>query len=217
MLAEFGQVDILFNNAGITSPKLLVEMPLDEWRNDVLKPRLMLAKLCRDQIQVNEEDLRKMFENRYGEKAKVKIILWPIDQGHIARKMYGELRKPGTETNPDADWDVVAAKQPDANLGAKAGEIQPIGRHSGPESAKVEEIAFSLKVGDVSPIIEVAKLGHLVVKRTGTIPAVQGVSFEKVRPELHKEVVDRKLEKEIPNYFKTLKEEAKPLNLLAKP
>jgi 2-deoxy-D-gluconate 3-dehydrogenase len=35
--AEFDRADILFNNAGITSPKLLADMPLDEWRrvNDV--------------------------------------------------------------------------------------------------------------------------------------------------------------------------------------
>jgi 2-dehydro-3-deoxy-D-gluconate 5-dehydrogenase len=34
---EFSRVDVLFNNAGITSPKLLADMPLDEWRriNDV--------------------------------------------------------------------------------------------------------------------------------------------------------------------------------------
>ena len=30
--SEFGRADILFNNAGITSPKLLADMPLDEWR-----------------------------------------------------------------------------------------------------------------------------------------------------------------------------------------
>jgi 2-dehydro-3-deoxy-D-gluconate 5-dehydrogenase len=33
VLAEFGRADILFNNAGITSPKLLADMPLDEWRH----------------------------------------------------------------------------------------------------------------------------------------------------------------------------------------
>jgi 2-dehydro-3-deoxy-D-gluconate 5-dehydrogenase len=42
---EFGRADILFNNAGITSPKLLADMPLDEWRriNDV---NLTGAFLC---------------------------------------------------------------------------------------------------------------------------------------------------------------------------
>jgi 2-deoxy-D-gluconate 3-dehydrogenase len=32
VITEFGRADILFNNAGITSPKLLTDMPLDEWR-----------------------------------------------------------------------------------------------------------------------------------------------------------------------------------------
>jgi 2-dehydro-3-deoxy-D-gluconate 5-dehydrogenase len=43
--AEFDRADILFNNAGITSPKLLADMPLDEWRrvNDV---NLTGAFLC---------------------------------------------------------------------------------------------------------------------------------------------------------------------------
>lgn len=189
---------------------------LDEWRDDVMKPRLMLAKLCRDQIQVDEDDLKKMFENRFGEKARVKIILWPKDQRNVADKMYGELRKPGTPTNPDAAWDAVATKQPDAALAARAGEIEPIGRHSGSESAKVEEIAFTLKVGDVSPIIELP-IGHLVVKRVGTVPPVEGVSFEKVKAELRKEVIDRKLEKEIPKLFAAMKKEAAPTILVGPP
>ena len=32
VLAEYGHADILFNHAGITSPKTLAEMPVDEWR-----------------------------------------------------------------------------------------------------------------------------------------------------------------------------------------
>ena len=32
VIAKFGRADILFNNAGITSPKLLADMSLDEWR-----------------------------------------------------------------------------------------------------------------------------------------------------------------------------------------
>jgi len=32
VIAEFGRADILFNNAGVTSPKLLADMSLDEWR-----------------------------------------------------------------------------------------------------------------------------------------------------------------------------------------
>jgi 2-dehydro-3-deoxy-D-gluconate 5-dehydrogenase len=43
--AEFGRADILFNNAGITSPKLLADMPLDEWRR-INEVNLTGAFLC---------------------------------------------------------------------------------------------------------------------------------------------------------------------------
>jgi NAD(P)-dependent dehydrogenase (short-subunit alcohol dehydrogenase family) len=43
--AELGPADILFNNAGITSPKLLADLPLAEWRR-VIDVNLTGAYLC---------------------------------------------------------------------------------------------------------------------------------------------------------------------------
>jgi hypothetical protein len=180
---------------------------LAEWRNDVMKPRLLLAKLCRDRIPVDEDDLKKMFENRYGEKVRCKIILWPKEQLKIAENYYATLRK------DDAGFDSVASKQPNSVLAAHAGEIDPIGRYSGPDSAKVEEYAFNLKVGEVTPIIKL-EIGCLVIKRIGTIPPAKNVAFEKVRAQLRKEVIDRKVEKEIPIYFKALRDDANPVFLM---
>lgn len=45
VMAELGRADILFNNAGITSPKLLSDMPLDEWRH-ITDVNLTGAFLC---------------------------------------------------------------------------------------------------------------------------------------------------------------------------
>jgi NAD(P)-dependent dehydrogenase (short-subunit alcohol dehydrogenase family) len=45
ILREFGKVDILFNNAGITSPKLLGDLPLDEWQR-IVDVNLTGAYLC---------------------------------------------------------------------------------------------------------------------------------------------------------------------------
>ncbi|WP_168166102.1 SDR family NAD(P)-dependent oxidoreductase [Bosea sp. PAMC 26642] len=45
VVAAFGRVDILFNNAGVTSPKLLAETSLSEWR-DVVDVSLTGAFLC---------------------------------------------------------------------------------------------------------------------------------------------------------------------------
>ena len=43
--AKLGSADILFNNAGITSPKLLADLPLAEWRR-VIEVNLTGAYLC---------------------------------------------------------------------------------------------------------------------------------------------------------------------------
>jgi 2-deoxy-D-gluconate 3-dehydrogenase len=45
VVAKFGRVDILFNNAGITSPKLLVDLPLEVWRK-IVDVNLTGAYLC---------------------------------------------------------------------------------------------------------------------------------------------------------------------------
>jgi hypothetical protein len=185
---------------------------LEEWRVDVIKPRLLLAKLCRDSIEVTDAELKEMYENLYGEKATVKIILWPKEQREFALKSYGQLREPGPKENPDSNWDAVATKQPSGALAASGGLVDPIGRHSGPETAKIEEIAFGLKVGDVSPIIELP-IGCMVVKRVGTVPAVTNVSFEKVKADLRKEVVNRKIDHEVPRMFEGMKKVANPLLL----
>lgn len=45
VVAKFGRVDILFNNAGITSPKSLMELSVEEWRK-VVDVNLTGAYLC---------------------------------------------------------------------------------------------------------------------------------------------------------------------------
>jgi NAD(P)-dependent dehydrogenase (short-subunit alcohol dehydrogenase family) len=45
IVAHYGRADILFNNAGITSPKLMVDMPLDEWRR-IMDVNLTGTFLC---------------------------------------------------------------------------------------------------------------------------------------------------------------------------
>ena len=45
VVARFGDPGVLFNNAGITSPRLLIDMPADEWRR-VMDVNLTGAFLC---------------------------------------------------------------------------------------------------------------------------------------------------------------------------
>ena len=47
--------------------------------------------------------------------------------------------------------------------------VDPIGRNSGPGTAKIEEIAFRLKDGQVSEMIDTGN-GLMVIKRIKAIP-----------------------------------------------
>ena len=180
---------------------------IQEWREDVIKPRLILQSMCRDQVKIEEEDLKKVHENMFGEKTQVKIIMWPLDSKQTAFKRYDAIRK------DEAEFDNEARNQLSSDLAARGGLVDPIGRHSGPGSAKIEEIAFRLNPGQLSEVIE-TPAGVMVIKCVKKIPARTDVNYEAVKPMLIRELTDRLLEQEVPKAFSKLNEEAKPLFLL---
>jgi PPIC-type PPIASE domain len=178
-----------------------------EWQEDVIRPRLMLAKLCREKIQVDEGDLKKMFENRYGKKVKAKIIIWPAGEERVAQKKYDEIRKDDAAFNRDA------RAQPDGALASREGLVEPIARWSMTGDNTVEDEAFKLQAGEVSKLIG-TPVGTVVIKCIGFVEPQANVDFEKVKPELLKEVVDKKLSLEIPKQMELLQKEAAPVYVL---
>src|SRR5215204_694774 len=173
-----------------------------------MRPRLMLQKMCRDQGKLDEADLKKVYENLYGEHIVCKVILWPTDQGKDAFRRYDAIRNSPTE------FDQAASTQPSSALAARGGQIDPIGRYSGPGTAKIEEIAFRMKDGQVSELIPTPG-GILVIKRLNSIPAQTNVNYDSVRDKLIKELTDRQMEQAVPQMFTRLNEQAKPLFLLS--
>lgn len=182
-------------------------MSLREWREDVIKPRLIMQAMCRDQIKIDEEQLQKVYQNLYGEKIQCKIIMWPQEQKRDVMKAYDSLK------NDPKAFDEAARSQLYGDLAKVGGLVDPIGRFSGPGTAKVEEIAFQLKDGQVSEIVDTG-VGIMVIKRIQSVPAKKDVAYETAKPALIKELTDRLLEQEIPKMFAKLNEEAKPLFIL---
>lgn len=180
---------------------------LQEWREDVIKPRLMMHAMCKDRIKIDENELKKVYENLYGEKVKCKIVLWPEEQLNIVKRLYDKLR------DDPKEFDMAARNQLYGDLAKVGGEVDPIGRYSGPGTAKVEEIAFQLKDGQLSEIIDTGG-GIMVIKRLHAIPAKKEITYDSVRPQLLKEATDRMTELEIPKMFAELNAEAKPLYIL---
>jgi len=180
---------------------------LFEWKEDVVRPRLMLTKLVQASVKVEDVDLKKLFDAKFGEKVRCRIILWKKEEAKIALQMYDKLRK------SEAEFATAARAQYIPALAASGGRIDPIGRGSS-EQRLVEEIAFRLQDGEVSELFEIPGQGIAVLKRDAREAAIDGASFEKERAKLHKVVFEAKVAKAIPETFKKLRDEAKPNMLL---
>lgn len=183
---------------------------LFEWKEDVIKPRLMMTKMLRDKVKIDDADLKKTYENRYGVKAKAQVIIWPKSDGQYlkhAQAKYDELRK------SDADFNNLARLQADPNLAAKEGHVEPIARWSPTGDNTIEDTVFSLKAGQISRIID-TPVGAVVIKCNGFTEATPGADFERAKPDLLKEVIDQKITQEVPKLCEQLKADAKPVYIL---
>jgi hypothetical protein len=180
---------------------------LYEWTEDVIKPRLMLSKMCRDQVMVADADVKRLFDNKYGEKRQAKLICWSKDDLKIAQKQWDQARQ------GDVEFDSVARTQADPNLAAAAGLTAPVGRNAYDDTesreASVEKVLFSLKEGEMSQLFQVSA-GIMCVKCVKIIEPDKTVKMETVKAALEKEVFDRKLGAEVPKFFTKLKERADP-------
>lgn len=190
---------------------------LFEYTEDAVRPRLLLQKMCKDRVKVTDDDLRKAFEHKFGEKRGAKIIMWSKDQIRLAQRQWDECRK------SDEAFDRVARGQADGNLASRCGEVLPVGRYVDADNPAIEQALFGAKPGDqglqpgeVSGLIE-TPAGIMCVKCTKVFPPAGNVSLEVARPGLEKEVFERKLAKEVPALFAELRKAANPNVLLKGP
>jgi hypothetical protein len=173
---------------------------LFEWKEDVIRPRLALSKMCQDRIQITDEDFRKAFEAYYGEKIECRIILYPTGEEKQALNQYAELRQ------SEENFDRISKQQASATLAATGGRIAPMGRHT-TGNEELEKEAFSLQPGDVSRLIGTPE-GTVVMKCVRRHPADTSKKIETERAKLEKEIRDKKLQLEIPKLFKELHDQA---------
>ncbi|HZU35763.1 MAG TPA: peptidylprolyl isomerase [Gemmataceae bacterium] len=181
---------------------------LYEWKEDVIRPRLLLGKLCRNRVKVTDEDLHNAFEAYYGERVRCKLILFPREEKARVMEIYAKLRD-----NP-AEFEAAAKQQASSQLAASAGDIAPFGRHT-TGNEELEKEAFSMQPGQISRVVETPE-GLVILKLLEKLPAKKDVQFDKVRPALEKEIVEKKIKAEIPVCFKELRDRAAPTLLMKK-
>ncbi len=179
---------------------------LYEWREDVLRPQILLAKLVKSRVKVTEDDLKKAHDAYYGEKIECRLIMWQKGEEKAAMAAYGRIR------DSEEEFVRAARGQKSPSLASAAGRIRPIGRNT-TGNDELEKAAFSMQPGEISALVGTPE-GIVCIKCDKRLPADTTVSIDSVREKLTKEVFEKKINAEIPVVFAEMRKRANPRLLM---
>jgi parvulin-like peptidyl-prolyl isomerase len=178
----------------------------DQYANDIILPTLALRRLAAERIQPTQQEMDEAYEAEFGEAVKVRIIV--LDKADKAHDV--QVR---ATSNP-SDFEMLARKYSiDSNSASLGGLMQPIRRHIG--DPKIEQAAFGMKDGEISPVIQVNNQFVIIKRESVTSPS--GFKKEEVRGRLEEFVRDRKLRTVAGEVFKKLQDESQVVNVYNDP
>lgn len=167
----------------------------EQYSQDIIWPMLALKKLAGTEVHVSEADLHKAFTRHYGPRVKCRMIMF--DNLRRANEIWQQAK-----LKPD-DFDRLARDHSvDPNSRSLGGSIPPISRYSGNE--EIEKAAFKLREGEISHIINIGFSRHVILKCEGFTKQLV-TDIEQVRPELHADLTEQKVQEAIANLFTELK------------
>lgn len=170
---------------------------LFEYREDVIRPRLMIQKLAESQLALTDEDLKREFACRFGPKVTIRLITFKDQK--IASKIWAEIRG-----NPEL-FIRYAKQQENIELAAVAGMMAPFGRHTTHDN--IEQRAFELKPGEMSEVLQTAQQGYVVIMKEYDHPA-QNVNFEDKKELIRQSALEKKRQTEVPKIIAEIKSQA---------
>ena len=176
-----------------------------QYRRDVIWPMLALKKIAGNKVDVTEVDLQKAFENAYGERVMAKMIM--VDNFRRAQELWTQARK-----NPENFEKLAQEHSIEPNSKAMGGTVPPIRRHGG--NKELEDKAFAMKPGEISPVIQVGFSRYVIIKCEGRTES----HVKALTPEIHKELyaalVEEKTQEAVAKVFNELKDGARVDNYL---
>lgn len=168
-----------------------------QYRQSVIFPMIALKKLASENIEVDEKEMKEAFIRNYGPRVKARMIMF--DNLRRAEAGHEQVRE-----NPE-DFEQLAAKLSiDPSSRALGGQIPPIPRNNGNE--QLEKEAFKLKVGQISPVVEVGPGRYIILKCEGrTDPVV--TNMDEVRDVIYEELKEQKTQASVAKTFEQIKKE----------
>lgn len=174
---------------------------LYEWKEDVIRPKLALAKLVRQSVTVEDAEIRKDYESKFGPRVEVRLIVFPAEERNLY-KIYDEIKGSEEKFSHHARNNFIH------HLAVKGGKVPPIHKHF--PDATLERVAFSLKEGEVSEVVELKDKTKVVMKCDKILPADTTNTYESVRLKLAAQLKEAKVAMKIPEVFNELRRKADP-------
>ncbi len=178
---------------------------IDFYLTDIVRPTVALKKLV-GSVPVTREDLEKAFTATFGSRVRCKVVV--LDNQRRAQEVWQIARQNPT---PELMGNLAEQYSVDPTSKALRGEVPPIQKYSGQPA--LEREAFSLKVGELSGIIQIADRFMILFCEGHTKPVE--VTFDEVREELHRDLLEKKQRIKMARYFTHLRESASIDNFLA--
>jgi hypothetical protein len=154
----------------------------DSYSNQIVWARLVCKKLSKGQLAVTQDEIEKEFEQKYGSRVAVQIIV--CRSGRHAEDAHAQLK-----ADPASFEKIAKEESPEGNLAAMVRTIC-----HGDKSSDIEHAAFALKEGEISNVFLDEDSGnYLILRCAKQIPATQSVMTEKIRDDVVRDIQERKL------------------------
>lgn len=179
---------------------------VEVYTEDEVWPSAALKKLVGGTVKVTDEDLRKGFEANYGERVNAMAIV--CDDMRQALQVFDLARRNNTEKFFGELAQQYSTEPISRN---NNGIIPPIQQFGG--QPDVEKVAFALKPGELSGIIETGGKSIILRCLGRTEPVV--TDFNAVKDELTKDIHEKKLRRGMMSYLTNMYNSAQIDNMLA--
>jgi foldase protein PrsA len=179
-----------------------------QYRRDIIWPMLALKKLAGSEVKITKQDMSDGFQRNYGKRVKVRIIV--LDNPRRAAECWEKTQK-----HPEDFEKLVREYSIDSSSRPLGGAVPPIRNHSGnKESEELEKVAFRLKEGEVSPVVQVMQQYIIMICDGWTSPIVEDPKV--VEHELYEDLKEEKVQKMVAEVFAKIREEARVDNYLTR-
>lgn len=181
------------------------EISPDQYRREIIWPSLALRALAAKELVVTPEELQRAFEAEYGPRVKVRVIT-------VSSREFAEQLRQRAVANP-SEFGTLAKEHSEDQSASVHGLIPPIRKHMGDE--KIEQIAFSLREGDISPVIPVYNQFVILLCEQHLAETYIAPKFRQdAENRLRDRVQDQKLRTASTELFQRLQQEARLVNVL---